>query len=57
MELAQLKVDLIVTTNPTAVIGAKRATTTIPIVMMHTPDPVQLGLVNSLTRPGGNITA
>jgi putative tryptophan/tyrosine transport system substrate-binding protein len=55
-ELARLNVDVIVASNPAAVFGAKRATATIPIVMMHTPDPVQLGLVASLSRPGGNIT-
>jgi putative ABC transport system substrate-binding protein len=55
-ELARLKVDVIVATNPAAVLGAKRATATIPIVMVNTPDPVQLGLVASLARPGGNIT-
>jgi putative ABC transport system substrate-binding protein len=55
-ELANLKVDVIVATHPTAVFSAKRATSTIPIVMVHTPDPVQLGLVASLARPGGNIT-
>jgi len=55
-ELVRLKVDVIVATHPAAVFSAKRATTTIPIVMMHTPDPVQLGLVASLARPGGNIT-
>jgi putative tryptophan/tyrosine transport system substrate-binding protein len=55
-QLVRLKVDVIVATNPAAVLGAKRATATIPIVMMHTPDPVQLGLVSSLARPGGNIT-
>lgn len=56
LQLARLKVDVMVATNPAAVFGAKRATTTIPIVMMHTPDPVELGLVASLARPGGNIT-
>jgi putative ABC transport system substrate-binding protein len=55
-ELAHLKVDVIVATYPAAVFSAKRATATIPIVMVHTPDPVQLGLVASLARPGGNIT-
>jgi putative tryptophan/tyrosine transport system substrate-binding protein len=54
-ELAHLKVDVIAT-NPTALFGAKRATTTIPIVMVNTPDPVQLGLVATLARPGGNVT-
>jgi putative ABC transport system substrate-binding protein len=56
LDLVRLKVDVIVVANPTAVLSAKRATATIPIVMMHTPDPVQLGLVASLARPGGNIT-
>jgi putative ABC transport system substrate-binding protein len=56
LELVRLNVDVIVAANPNAVLSAKRATTTIPIVMMHTPDPVQLGLVASLARPGGNIT-
>jgi putative ABC transport system substrate-binding protein len=56
LELARLKVDVIVATNPAAVLGAKRATATIPIVMVNTPDPVELGLVASLARPGGNIT-
>lgn len=56
LDLVRLKVDVIVAANPNAVLSAKRATTTIPIVMMHTPDPVQLGFVTSLARPGGNIT-
>ena len=56
LDLVRLKVDVIVAANPSAVLSAKRATTTIPIVMMHTPDPVQLGLVASLAKPGGNIT-
>ncbi|HVE49705.1 MAG TPA: ABC transporter substrate-binding protein [Casimicrobiaceae bacterium] len=56
LELVRLKVDVIVASTPNAVSSAKRATTTIPIVMMHTPDPVQLGFVASLARPGGNIT-
>jgi len=56
LELAQLKVDLIVATYPAAVISARRATSTIPIVMVYTPDPVELGLVTSLAHPGGNIT-
>lgn len=55
-ELARLQVAVIVATYPAAVFGARRATATIPIVMVHTPDPVQLGLVASLARPGGNIT-
>ncbi len=55
-ELVRSKVDLIVATYPAAAFAAKRATATIPIVMVHTPDPVQMGLVASLARPGGNIT-
>ena len=55
-ELVRSQVDLIVATYPAATFAAKRATATIPIVMVHTPDPVQLGLVASLARPGGNIT-
>jgi len=55
-DLVRLKVDVIVAANPNAVLSAKRATATIPIVMMHTPDPVQLGFVASLSKPGGNIT-
>jgi putative ABC transport system substrate-binding protein len=56
LDLVRLKVDVIVAANPAAVLSAKRATTTIPIVMMHTPDPVQLGFVSSLAKPTGNIT-
>ena len=55
-DLVRLKVDVIVAANPAGVLSAKRATATIPIVMTNTPDPVQLGLVTSLARPGGNIT-
>ncbi len=56
LDLVRIKVDVIVASNPNAVSSAKRATTTIPIVMLHTPDPVQMGFVANLTRPGGNIT-
>lgn len=55
-DLVREKVDLIVAPNPAAVLSAKKSTSTIPIVMMHTPDPVELGIVSSLARPGGNIT-
>ncbi len=55
-ELARSEVQAIVATNPAATIAAKRATTSIPIVMVNTPDPVQLSLVASLARPGGNVT-
>jgi len=55
-ELVALKVDVIVARNTPATLAAKRATTTIPIVMVGPGDPVRLGLVASLARPGGNIT-
>ncbi len=55
-ELVRLKVDVIVAANPAATFAAKKSTASIPIVMVNTPDPVQLGLVVSLGRPGGNIT-
>jgi putative tryptophan/tyrosine transport system substrate-binding protein len=55
-ELVHLKVDIIVTTGPTATRGAKEATSTIPIVMTFDNDPVGNGFVASLARPGGNIT-
>jgi putative tryptophan/tyrosine transport system substrate-binding protein len=55
-ELVQLQVDIIVA-GPTAVaIAAKNATETIPIVASNVGDPVRLGLVASLARPGGNVT-
>ncbi|HSE89544.1 MAG TPA: ABC transporter substrate binding protein, partial [Candidatus Binatia bacterium] len=53
-ELVRLKVDLIAVTGSTAALPAKRATTTIPIVMTNAADPVGAGLVASLARPGGN---
>jgi putative ABC transport system substrate-binding protein len=55
-ELVRLKVDVIVAAHPAATFAAKKATASIPIVMVNTPDPVQLGLVVSLGRPGGNVT-
>jgi putative ABC transport system substrate-binding protein len=55
-ELVRLKVDIIVTSWTPAAQAAKRATTTIPIVMTFVADPVGSGLVASLARPGGNIT-
>ena len=55
-ELVRLNVDVIVTSGAPAALAAKAATTTIPIVMAQVTDPVALGLVNSLARPGGNIT-
>ena len=55
-ELVRLKVDLIVTSGNPSALEAKKATTTIPIVMTSIADPVALGLVASLARPGGNVT-
>ena len=55
-DLVRLKVDLIVVTSAGPALAAKKATTTIPIVMINIPDPVGLGLVASLARPGGNVT-
>ena len=55
-ELVRLKVDLIVVRATPATSAAKRATTTIPIVMAASADPVGTGLVASLARPGGNVT-
>ena len=55
-DLVRLKVDLIVVTAGPAALAAKRATTTIPIVMTSATDPVGAGLVASLARPGGNVT-
>jgi len=55
-ELINLKVDILFSTQAIVVRAAKQATKTIPIVMAITPDPVAAGLVDSLARPGGNIT-
>src|ERR1043166_6140672 len=55
-ELVQLKVDVLVLGPLPAIRAAKQATKTIPIVMVTTQDPVAAGFVNSLARPGGNIT-
>ena len=55
-ELANRKVDVIVTWASAPVLAAKRATTTIPIVFAAQMDPVGAGVVASLARPGGNIT-
>jgi putative tryptophan/tyrosine transport system substrate-binding protein len=54
--LLRLKVDLIVTRSTPAVLAVKAATTTIPVVMAATANPVGDGIVASLARPGGNIT-
>ena len=55
-ELVQLKVDLLVIPTVPGMIAAKHATKTTPIVIVSNADPVALGLVDSLPRPGGNIT-
>ena len=55
-DLVRLKVDLIVASGGPTPLAAKRATSTIPIVMTSAPDPVGAGLVASLARPGGNVT-
>ncbi len=55
-ELVRLKVDVIVALSPPTARAAKDATTTIPIVMRSSSDPVRSGFVASLARPGGNIT-
>ena len=55
-ELAKLKVDAIVTQGTQATDVARRVVTTIPIVFAVAGDPVGTGLVNSLARPGGNVT-
>ena len=55
-ELVHLKVDVIVTAVTPDSLAAKNATRTIPIVMAAVGDPVESGLIQSLGRPGGNIT-
>jgi len=54
--MVRLKVDCIVTTGIPAIRAAKQATSTIPIVMNVADDPVEMGLIESLARPRGNIT-
>src|SRR5207253_1095555 len=55
-DLVRLKVDLILVASGPSALAAKKATTTIPIVMANAADPVGEGLVASLARPGGNVT-
>ena len=55
-DLVRLKVDLIVVSGAPPPLAAKKATSTIPIVMVTSTDPVATGLVASLARPGGNVT-
>ncbi len=55
-ELVALKVDALVVSSVPAIRAAKRATTTVPVVMVISVDPVAIGIVKSLAQPGGNIT-
>ena len=55
-ELLRLKVDLILAPTTVAARAARKATSTVPIVIVVTTDAVQSGLIESLARPGGNIT-
>lgn len=55
-ELVRSKMDVIVTSTTPAALAAKQATTTIPIIIGFTADPVRSGIVGSLAHPGGNIT-
>src|SRR5215470_17534086 len=55
-DLVRQRVDVIVASSQGSALAAKRATQTIPIVMVNARDPVEVGLVASLARPGGNVT-
>src|ERR1051325_2953683 len=55
-ELIRLKVELIVAESSQSAREAKKVTTKVPIIMASGADPVELGLVSSLARPGGNVT-
>jgi putative ABC transport system substrate-binding protein len=55
-ELLRLKCDVIVTRGTPSALAAKAATSTIPIVMASIGEPVETGMVQSLSRPGGNVT-
>src|SRR4029450_3723232 len=55
-ELVRLKVDVLLTPGTPGALALKKATSTIPIVFLDVTDPIAAGLVDSLARPGGNIT-
>jgi putative ABC transport system substrate-binding protein len=55
-DLVRQKVQVIVASSQAPALAAQRATKTIPIVMVNATDPVEVGLVASLARPGGNVT-
>src|SRR5262245_2120898 len=55
-ELVRLKVDILVVPSTNEALAAKNATKTIPIVFLNVTDPISAGLIDSLPRPGGNIT-
>jgi putative tryptophan/tyrosine transport system substrate-binding protein len=55
-DLVRRAVDIIVVTGQREVLAAKRATSSIPIVMVVNPDPIGMGVAASLARPGGNVT-
>src|SRR5438094_722724 len=55
-ETIRLNPDVVISVNTAALLALQKITTTIPIVMLGTADPITLGLVRSLARPGGNIT-
>lgn len=55
-ELVRLKTEVIIAAAPPSIVGAKAVTDKVPIVMMYTAEPVAMGLVQSLNRPGGNLT-
>jgi putative tryptophan/tyrosine transport system substrate-binding protein len=55
-ELVLAKVDVIVTRGTPAVVAARNATTTIPVVMAASGEPLASGVVTGLARPGGNVT-
>src|SRR5437764_1229512 len=55
-DLLRLKVDVIVQASGLGAVAAKKVTTTVPVVFVGASDPVGLGLVEGLARPGGNVT-